>query len=112
MQDACTEGQTNSLLSNQLAANQCNVTVIITDLEISPPNDKTGTHIHFVGMLSPESSYSIVFENVCTVISVNMQRPPMKSVAQLRKNRSRVLWEFVLVLVLLKSFKFGSLLMS
>ena len=47
-----------------------------------------------------------------TVISVNMQRPPMKSVAQLRKNRSCVLWEFFLVLVLLQSFKFGSLLMS
>ena len=66
MQDACTEGQTNSLLSNQLAANQCNVTVIITDLEISPPNDKTGTHCHFGGILSPESSYSIFFDNVCT----------------------------------------------
>ena len=41
-----------------------------------------------------------------------MQRPPMKSVAQLRKKRSCVLWEFFLVLVLLKSFKFGSLLVS
>ena len=48
----------------------------------------------------------------CTLISVNMQRPLMKSVAQLRKKRSCVLWEFFPVLVLLKSFKFGSLLMS
>ena len=48
----------------------------------------------------------------CTVIAVIMQRPLMKSVAYLRKNRSCVLWDFFLVFVLLKSFKFGSLLMS
>ena len=51
-------------------------------------------------------------QSFCTVISVIMQRPPMKSVAYLRKNCSRVLWDFFSVFVLLKSFKFGSLLMS